>query len=178
MGKIHLLNLRTILIGVASIVLSGCAHYFSSNISSEPVVRSIPTLPLCIAEDNTLAKDNIKYKMDHSFYTKATERIEKKYPQLKFDCSATQRYNVKFYQTQKGGNSDLFILTLGIFPLIAKTSYNLIVIDPKDKVIYKSQNSGTVIASIFFTPFFFLHDSLEDTIFEEVDRFLSQFQFV
>lgn len=101
------------------------------------------------------------------------DKIRRKYPNLVNGCGAEDKYLIAFKNTEKIITSDYFILTLGIIPIVAKKNQEVEVFY-NDKSVYKATDKGTVVASIFFIPFFFLHKSQSDILFDLLNGFFQK----
>lgn len=160
---------------LAVFLSSGCAHYFKKNEERKLVKQEAFASPICISLNNSSQTEEItKVFLDesHARLGKVVSLIKEKYPAIQYDCKSTSKTIIFYSKEQENKKADLFFLTLGIVPLIAKTDYMLMVEGPSGDKIYESKLEGQAIMSIFFAPFFFLHDWEYETVFEEIDRYL------
>lgn len=153
----------------------GCAHYFRSG-NSEQFYEDIRPLAICIVEREVFVGEKsfrITSEIRNDIRTEILDKIRRKYPNLVNDCSAKDKYLIAFKNSEKIITSDHFILTLGIIPIVAKKNQE-VEIFYNEKSIYKATDKGTVVASIFFVPFFFLHKSQSDTLFDLLNGFFEK----
>lgn len=155
--------------------LVGCAHFFSASKNDQSYAKLDLSLPYCIADKNDVViggeVGNAAKRGNAKFPSYLMERVKKRFPDVKFDCNASQKNIVLFTTSQKRVSADVFFLTLGIIPWIAETNYDL-KITHQQQEIYKSENHGRVIMSVFFVPFFFLHNSEEEVVSDAFIDFL------
>lgn len=155
----------------------GCAHYFTSASSEQFFDNYNRPFAICIVEGEVfIGKNNslrFKSEIRKDVRQKIRERVHQKYPSLVNDCEAQDKYLVVFKESQEPVKGDYLILSLGIIPLVAKTSYE-VEIFYNEKSVYKANDEGKAIMSIFFVPFFILHRSESDILFDLLNGFLKK----
>lgn len=165
-----------LIIFIIGFICTGCAHYFRGHSDYEIIKKSHLTNPICIEVGVNSIKNEKEMYLDesHSTHGKIITKIKEKYPEVIYNCGALTKTTIHYSNTQEKKKLDYFILSLGIIPVIAGSSYNLEVLDESKSVVYKSQVNGNVVLSVFFTPFFFLHKHDYEIIFDEIDKYLQE----
>lgn len=153
----------------------GCAHYFSS-VSSGIFFHDIKPLSICIVEGEVLVGEGlsqIRSEVREDVKKKVLDKALRKYSNLINDCTVKDKYLIVFKEAQERVKGDYFILSLGVIPFIANTSYEVDVLFD-GKSVYKATDQGKAVMSVFFIPFFFLHKSESDILYDLLNGFLQK----
>ncbi|WII70941.1 hypothetical protein QJS83_10760 [Bdellovibrio sp. 22V] len=169
--KIDTINILIIIMTIQS----GCAHYFRSA-NSEYFYADVKPLSICFTEGEILIGQDsslVTSKTRNDTKKKIQDKIRRRYPYMVENCAAEDKYLIVLREWQERVRGDYFILSLGIIPIVAKTKYEVEVFH-NEKSVYKAIDEGNAVMSVFLTPFFFLHKSNADTLFDLLNIFMKK----
>lgn len=153
-----------------------CAHYFPNEKSNNFLTKIVnENKSICIyeAEKFELINEKKIIEKENILYGDVIKRIENN--GFNINCNeAENSLKIVLISTEKKNVlTDFNTITFGIIPGKIAKSYEVYgFFGSSLKPEYYSLNRGNVWLSIFFVPFFFLHEHNNDVIFGEIVKYL------
>lgn len=150
--------------------LTGCVHYFEKN-SETRVERNIPKIQnICLRRGVSLADSEVMDSENYRFGS-IYSLVQKKFNITNGCEQKTPDFQVVIYDYEKAKWDEFWKVTIGIFPGVYAKTWTIRIFGADKELVLDKQLNGTLIISIFFTPFFFLHKGPDEIIFDELDTY-------